>query len=94
MNIRQKSKIFAIDTIILEEYKKNATLTNKKFCDIVSYHNKIISIVKDNDVHTELEYRTDIKDKQEIALAFTRDYVWFDDYFLVIPSRKFYKEQK
>lgn len=69
-----------IDDLTNIEFKNSARDTKKQYCSIAKYFLTTLRKLNNNDnIHTEFEYRETIIKNKEMALAYTRDYIWFDE---------------
>lgn len=71
----------SIDKITINEFKESSVIVNKNVRDIFIYYYKTfakIYFLKHSD-YTKIKSHQDIYNIHEIAVAYTRDYIWFDD---------------
>jgi hypothetical protein len=70
-----------IDHVIEKEFKEASRITKKPYSDIANYFlgalHKLDSVEV---VYTEMEYKETISKYKDVALTYTRDFIWFDEH--------------
>lgn len=63
-----------------EEFKEASTITGKSYEDIAEYYSLCKKRLEEHHIYnTEFEYYEKATEIREQAIAYTRDYVWFDE---------------
>ena len=69
-----------IDSVIEKEFKEAAKTTKKQYCSIVSYFFTAMNVLETKDpVYTDFHHKENNKLATDLALSYTRDYIWFDE---------------
>lgn len=71
----------SLDKISVYEFRDSVKPTQKTYKQIKNYYNTVIKYINsdDEEIFTETGFFSVNGNVKDIALAYTRDYIWFDE---------------